>query len=184
MPRKENKAAPEGNDGPVPQQEDFGPDQPMLADLYRLLKEGLGRERKGNKSLLDKMDVLSRKMDNISEDMRGTSQCLASLEHDARQPRLAKEAGGQAYTETCERTEGAATAIQAMHGDSCSANRIDLGPKTTSTSFGVKGILPLSLVGMAFWSTTALRRPSRGFHPWRCTHQLPLVAYFRLARPL
>ena len=62
----------------------------------------------------------------------------ARLEQDARQPRLAKEADGPADTKTRERTEGAATAVQAMHGDSFSANRVDPGPKTTSTSFGVK----------------------------------------------
>ena len=84
------------------------------------------------------MDVISRKMDKISEEMRGTSQRLASLEYDAQQPRLALEANGQADTETRGRTEGAATAVQAMHGDRCSANRVDPSPKTTSTSLGVK----------------------------------------------
>ena len=42
---------------------------------------------------------------------------------------------------TRERTEGAATAVQAMHGDSCTAKRIQAG-KTTSTSFGVKAEPP------------------------------------------
>ena len=37
MPRKESMAVPEGI-GPVPRQE-FGPDQPTLADVYRLLKK-------------------------------------------------------------------------------------------------------------------------------------------------
>ena len=59
MPRKENKAILEGNDGLVSQQEEFGPDQPTLADLYRLLEEKIERERKGNKSFVDRMDVLS-----------------------------------------------------------------------------------------------------------------------------
>ena len=81
-------------------------------------------------------------MDEISEEMRGTSQRLASLEHDARQPRLPMKADGQAGTETRERTEGTATAVQAMHGDSCSANRVDPGPKTTLPSFGVKADPP------------------------------------------
>ena len=36
---------------------------------------------------------------------------------------------------TCECTEGAATAVQAMHGDSFSKNRVDPDPKTP-TSFG------------------------------------------------
>ena len=30
---------------------------------------------------------------------------------------------------------GAATAVQVMHGDSCSATRVGPGPKTNSTSF-------------------------------------------------
>ena len=52
------------------------------------------------------------------------------------------EADGQVDTEAHERTEGAATAIQAMHGDSCCANRVDPGSNTTSTSFGVKADPP------------------------------------------
>ena len=72
------------------------------------------------------------------KEMRGTDQRVASLEKDARQARLAMEADGPADTKTRERNEGAATAIKAMHGDSCSANRVDPGPKTTSTSFCVK----------------------------------------------
>ena len=68
-------------------------------------------------------------------EMRGTSDRLASLEHDARQPCLAMEADVQSDTKTRERTEGAATAVQAMHGDSCSANRVDPDPMS-STSFG------------------------------------------------
>ena len=62
---------------------------------------------------------------------------LTRLEHDARRPRLAMEADGPANTNTRERTEGAATAVQAMHCDSFSACRVDLGPKSNSTSFGM-----------------------------------------------
>ena len=69
------------------------------------------------------------------EDLRSLDQRLASLEHDARQPRLAMEADRQADTKTRERTEGAATAVQAVHGDSCSANRVDPDPMC-SISFG------------------------------------------------
>ena len=76
------------------------------------------------------------KLDELMEMTRGRSrQRLASLEHDAQQPRLAMEADGQAGTKTRERTEGAATAIQVMHGDSCCANGVDPGP-ICSTSFG------------------------------------------------
>ena len=70
--------------------------------------------------------------------MRATDQCEAGLEQDARQPRLAIEAEGPANTKTRERTEGVATgAVQAMHGDSFSACRVDPGPMTNSNSFGM-----------------------------------------------
>ena len=69
--------------------------------------------------------------------MRATDQREASLEHGARQPRLTMEADGPANTKTRERTEGAAIAVQAMHGDSFSACRVDPGPNTNSTSFGI-----------------------------------------------
>ena len=45
-------------------------------------------------------------------------------------------ADGQADTKTRERTEGAAKAVQAKHGDSCTAQRGQDGPKA-STDFGV-----------------------------------------------
>ena len=70
------------------------------------------------------------------------NQRVARLQQDARQPHLAMEADGQADTKTRERTEGAATAVQVMHGDSYSANRIVPCPETTSTSFGVKAVPP------------------------------------------
>ena len=58
-------------------------------------------------------------------------QRLTRLEHGARQPRLAMEADGQANTKTQERTEGAAIAVQAMRGDSCTtAKKVQDGPKT------------------------------------------------------
>ena len=68
--------------------------------------------------------------------MRYLEQYSANLEQDARRPRLAMEADGPANTQTRERTEGAATAVQAMHGDSCTtAQKVQDGPKT-SISFG------------------------------------------------
>ena len=79
-------------------------------------------------------DQWNRKLDEMT---RGTSQRAASLEHDARQPRLAMEADGPSNTKTRERTEGAVTAVQAMYGDSFSACRVDPGPNTNSTSFGM-----------------------------------------------
>ena len=74
--------------------------------------------------------------------MREMDQHLTRLEHGARQPRLAVEADGQASTKTRERTEGAATAVQAMCGDCFSACRVEPGPTTNSTSLGMKADPP------------------------------------------
>ena len=87
------------------------------------------------------MDVF-RKIEEIwdrgkDEMMRYLEQHLASQEQVTRQPRLAMKAGGTANTKTRERTEGATTAVQAMHGDSCTAQKVRDGPKTNSTSVGM-----------------------------------------------
>ena len=50
---------------------------------------------------------------------------------------LAVEADGPANTKTRELAEGAATAVQAMHGDSFPACRGYPGPKSNSNSFGM-----------------------------------------------
>ena len=126
MLRKESEAVPIGNN-PVPQQENFGSGQPMLEDVNRMMK--------GVFKVWDtKMDKLLR---DYKENWSSVDQRLTRLEHDARQPRLAMEANGPANTKTCERTEGVATAVQAMHGDSFSDCRFDPGQKTNSTSFGM-----------------------------------------------
>ena len=77
----------------------------------------------------------------FKEDLRRIGQRLASLEHDARRPRSAMEADVPADEKTRERTEGAAKAVQAKHGDSCTAKRVQDGP-TTSTCFDVKAEPP------------------------------------------
>ena len=73
--------------------------------------------------------------------MRGTRKRLVSLEQDTRQPCLATEADILADKKTRECTEGAATAVQAMHGDSFSANRVDPDPMC-STIIGVQAEPP------------------------------------------
>ena len=108
-------------------------------DVYRLFEERFDRQQKILESCFDRWD---RKLDEIAEAWRNIDQRVTSLEQDARQPRLAMEVDGAANTKTRERTEGAATTAQAMHGDSCSATRIDPGPKTNSTSFGMKAVPP------------------------------------------
>ena len=114
MLRKESEDVPEGN-GPVPQQ--FGSGQPTWEELRRIVKERWDRQ--------------------VEEMIRLVEQQLASQEQDARQPRLAMEADGPANVKTRERTEGTVKAVQAMHGDSFSARRVEPGPKTNSTSFGM-----------------------------------------------
>ena len=74
--------------------------------------------------------------------MRLLEQHITNLEPDARQPRLAMVADGHADKKTRERTKGASSAVQAMHGDSCSATRVKPSPKTNSTSFGMMAQSP------------------------------------------
>ena len=83
MPRNWSKAVPEGK-GPVPQQEEFGTDQPTLADVYRLFKERFDRQLKLIKSRFDQQD---EKLDEFME-MRATEQRSASLEQNGPQLRL------------------------------------------------------------------------------------------------
>ena len=87
-------------------------------NIYRLLEERFDRRLKIMKSCFDQQE---KKLNELIE-MRGISQRLASLEHDARKSRLAMKADVQVDTKTRERTEGAATAVQVMHGDICSTN--------------------------------------------------------------
>ena len=65
--------------------------------------------------LFDKSD---RKLDELTEDLKKENQRVASLEQDARQPRLAIETDVPADTKARERTEGAAIAVETMHEDS------------------------------------------------------------------
>ena len=57
MPRNWSKAVPEGN-GPVPQQEKVGPDQPTLADRYRMIEE-----------IFNKSD---RELDKLADEIKAT----------------------------------------------------------------------------------------------------------------
>ena len=82
-------------------------------------------------------DRWNRNLDEILDETRVMDQHVTSLEHGARQPRLAMEADGPANTKTYERTEGTATAVQALRGDGFSARRVEPGPNTSSINFGV-----------------------------------------------
>ena len=163
MIRKESEAVSVGN-GPVPQQEEFGSGQPTPVDIHRKIEE-----------------LWDRKMDEIT---RLLEQHLASLEPDARQPRLAMVADGQANTTTRERMEGAATAVQAIHGDSCSATRVDPGPKTNSTSFGVKAEPPALLCRDDVLVENGAAAPKSCLPPLKMRTTTAAVAYFPPAKSL
>ena len=139
MPRKDSEAVPEGN-GPVSQQDEFGSGEPTLADVYRPFEERFDQQQKRMDSFFDGMascfDRWNRKLDEILD------QHVTSLEQGARQPCFAMEADGQENTKTRERTEGAATAVQAMRGDCFSTRRVEPGPNINSTSSGVKAEPP------------------------------------------
>ena len=124
MLRKESEVVSEGN-GPIHQEENFVFDQPVLADEYREIRSLLKQQEK-------RLDRITRLLERLSE----------YVEYEARQPRLAIEADGPADTKTRERTEGAATAVQAMRGDGFSARQVEPGPNTNATSFGVKAEPP------------------------------------------
>ena len=123
MLRKASEAVSVGS-GPVHQEEKIGFGQPALVDEYRKIRS------------LSKQEI---REDRIT---RRLEQLLECQEHEAQQPRLAMEADGPANTKTQERTEGAATAVQAMRGDSFTAEqKVQDGPKTSIT-FGMEAESP------------------------------------------
>ena len=108
MPRKESMTVPDGN-GPVPQNAHVRIRRiSTLEDLRQIMSEAMDKA-------FDKH--FGKKPEN-QEELKTNDQHEESLEQDARQPRLAMVADGSADKETRERTEGAAKAVQAMHGDS------------------------------------------------------------------
>ena len=117
---------------PSPSKKNSGLAKPTLADVYRMVEELFDRLDRKLENLFDRSD---KKLDERAQEMSVMDQRASSLKQDARQPRLAIGADGQADTNTRERTEGAATTVQAMHGDRCFANRVD-PDRMCSTSFG------------------------------------------------
>ena len=111
------------------------------------------------------LEVWDRKLDNLTEDLRRADQRLANLEQDARQPRPAMEVDVQANTKTREHTEGAAKAVQAMHGDRFFVKHIQDSPKG-STYFGEKFEPPAPPCGDDVVVENGAAR-SRVSHPWR-----------------
>ena len=128
MLQKASEAVSEVN-GPIHQEEEYGFGRLAPVDGFREIKSLLREQEKMLKELRDDLkDGMKRLIEHYA----------ARLEQDARQPRLAMEADGPANTKTRERTEGAATAVQAMRGDDFSASWVEPGTNNNSTSFGVK----------------------------------------------
>ena len=90
MPRNWSKAVPEGND-PTPQDAYV---MITCKELRRILSESMGEA-----------------FGEFKEGLKRIDQRLASLEQDARQPRLAMEADVPADKKACECTGVAATAV-------------------------------------------------------------------------
>ena len=91
--------------------------------------------------LFDKSD---RELDELLNEMSAAKQHLTGLEQYTRQPRLAMEADVPLDNKTRERTKDAAAVVQAKHGDSCSANRVDRDPMCL-TSFDDDSVGPPAL---------------------------------------
>ena len=154
MLRKASEAVSEGN-VPIPQQEEYVSGQPTLADAYRQIK---------------------LMMSHFEEQTEILEKRLTRLEHGARQPRLAMEADGPANTKTQERTEGAATAVPSMRGDSCTAEqKLQDGPKTSIT-FGVEAEPPDLPCREGVLVEDGATAPESCLHSWKWAHQQPLVA--------
>ena len=165
MLRKKSKAVPEGN-GLIPQDAYVMLGGITIEELRRVMSKAVGKALK-----------------KLTESMRRANQRSASLEQDARQPRLATEADVKADKKTRERTKGAAAAVQAKHGDSCSAKRVYAG-STSSTSFGMK-VEPPALPRLDdVLVDKGAAAQSHVSHPWGCAHHQPLMAYFPPAKPL
>ena len=117
MPRNWSKAVPEVS-GLVPHQEEFGPEQPTLADLYRTVEERFDGQLKIMESHFDQQ---GENLNELMEKTRELRRRLAILEQDAWQPRLAVETDMESDKKIRKRTEGAAAAERVMSGDNSSA---------------------------------------------------------------
>ena len=81
-------------------------------------------------------------MSHFEEQTELLEKRLTRLEHGARQPRLTMEADGPANAKTHERTEGTATTVQAMRGDSYTTEQTVQDGLKTSITFGMEAEPP------------------------------------------
>ena len=107
MPRNMTKAVLEGN-GPVPHNDEFGCGEPMMVDLYRMLKNNFDRMDNNLDRMLSHLCQQDKTLVELTEEMRAINQRLADLEYEARQSRLATEADVEPDTKTRKRTEDTA----------------------------------------------------------------------------
>ena len=96
---------------------------------------------------LDRMknhfDLYDKKLGELTEKMRASSQHLAGLKHEARQPRFATEVDVEPDTKTRKRTEDAAV-DRAKYVDNSSSARVDHDPLRLTT-FGDESTEPPAL---------------------------------------
>ena len=85
---------------PSPSMNSLGMTNPRWQMFIDFLKESFDRRLEIVKSCFDQQE---NKLAKMAEEMRVMDQRASSLD-------------GQAGTKTCKRTEGAATAVQAIHG--------------------------------------------------------------------
>ena len=126
---------------PSPSKNNSGLTNPRWRIYIELLKERFNQSDRYLDRVKSHFDQQDTKLNELSENLKRANQRVASLEQDARQPRLAMGADEPSDTNTPKGTEGAAKAVQAIHADSFSANRVDPDPMC-STSFGVKAEPP------------------------------------------
>ena len=77
MPRNWSKAIPEGN-GFVPQQKEFGSDQPTLADVYRLFEEIFDTQVNLIKRRFNQFDELVEKTRELTSFSKPRAGCSAA----------------------------------------------------------------------------------------------------------
>ena len=88
-------------------------------------------------------DLHDKKLSELTEKMRASSQHLAGLKREARHPRFATEVEAEPDTKTRKRTEDA-TVDPAKHVDNSSSARVDHDPLRL-TSFGDESTEPPAL---------------------------------------
>ena len=125
---------------------------------------------------------MDSRLEKLTGKMRKTNQRLAGLQLQAQQPRLAAKAYFKQDKTTSEKKKYFALDERF---ENTSSIQVD-GDPINQTRFGDEFTKSLALIisNDMLRSTKAPKRPSRGFHPWRCARQHPPVAYRKPVYPL